>query len=79
MVASSAWLAFGTTGKGESGEVIESRSIITIEANKLMREIHDRMPVILKVQDVEVWIDPGSGQSDVLELLAPYPDDLMDA
>ena len=48
MVATSAWLAFGTTGKGKGGEVIESRSIITIEANKLMRTIQDRMPVIPK-------------------------------
>ena len=75
---------FGLAGiwdnwQGEDGVVIESCSIITTEANKLMRDIHDRMPVILKVQDVEAWIDPGSGQSDVLKLLAPYPDDLMEA
>ena len=65
--------------QGEGGEVIESCSIITTEANKLMLEIHDRMPVILKVQDVEAWIDPGSAQSDVLKMLVPYSDDLMEA
>jgi len=35
------------------------------------------MPVILKVQDVEAWVDPRT--SDVLKMLAPYPDDLMEA
>jgi putative SOS response-associated peptidase YedK len=75
---------FGLAGiwehwQGEGGEVIESCSIITTGANRLMREIHDRMPVILKVQDVEAWIDPGAGQSGILEMLAPYPDDLMEA
>ena len=44
-----------------------------------MRKIHDRIPVILKVQDVEAWLDPGAVQSGVLEMLASYPDDLMKA
>ena len=65
--------------QGEGGEVVESCSIITTEANRLMSNIHDRMPVILKVQDVEAWLDPGSGQSSILEMLAPYPNDLMEA
>jgi putative SOS response-associated peptidase YedK len=59
--------------------VIESCTIITVAANKLMREIHDRMPATLKTQDVEVWLDPSSGQLDVLEMLAPYPDELIEA
>lgn len=47
---------FGLAGicdrwQGEDRNVIESCSIITTEANKLMREIHDRMPVILEVQE----------------------------
>jgi putative SOS response-associated peptidase YedK len=65
--------------QGQGGEVIESCSIITTGANKLMRDIHDRMPVILKVHDVEAWLDPGMEQKEVLALLAPYPDDLMEA
>lgn len=73
---------FGLAGiwdhwQGEDGDVIESCTIITTEANKLMREIHNRMPVILNVQDVEAWIDPGSGVPDVLKMLAPCPDNLM--
>lgn len=74
---------FGLAGiwdhwQGKDGEVIESCSIITTEVNMLMREIHDRMPAILREQDVKAWLDPRSGVSDVLEMLAPYPDDLME-
>lgn len=75
---------FGLAGfwdhwQGEDGGVIESCSIITTVANGLMREIHNRMPAILKVQDVEAWLESGSEQSDVLEMLSPYPDDLIEA
>ena len=75
---------FGLAGlwdrwQGEDGGVVDSCSIITTEANGLMREIHDRMPAILKVQDVEAWLESGSEQSDVLEMLVPYPDDLIEA
>lgn len=65
--------------QGEEGAVIESCSIITTEANKLMREIHERMPVILRMQDVNAWLDPRTEQKEVLAMLAPYPDDLMEA
>ena len=44
--------------QGEDGQVIESCSIITTEANKLMIEIHDRMPVILNKNDLETWLNP---------------------
>jgi putative SOS response-associated peptidase YedK len=37
------------------------------------------MPVILRVHDLEAWLDPGMEQKEVLALLAPYPDDLMEA
>ena len=39
------------------GELVESCTIITTEANELVRPVHDRMPVILP-QDVEsLWLD----------------------
>lgn len=65
--------------QGEDGKTVNSCAIITTEANTMMREIHDRMPLILKQGDLGIWLDPDTGQSDVLEMLAPYPDDLMEA
>lgn len=75
---------FGLAGiwehwQGEEGKVIESCSIITTVANGLMRGIHDRMPAILKTQDVKAWLNPGTEQKEVLAMLDPYPGDLLEA
>jgi putative SOS response-associated peptidase YedK len=36
---------------------IQSCTIVTTDANELMRPIHDRMPVILDPTDHAVWLD----------------------
>ncbi len=41
----------------ETGELIETCTIITTEANKLLEKIHDRMPVIIKQSDYENWLN----------------------
>jgi hypothetical protein len=41
-------------------------AIITIEANNLIKSYHDRMPVIIKKEDMALWLDctrDDSGQS----------------
>jgi putative SOS response-associated peptidase YedK len=40
------------------GEIIESCAIITTEANDLMAEFHDRMPVILHRKDYDLGSTP---------------------
>ncbi len=46
--------------------------------NALLSDIHDRMPVILKGEDHERWLDPGFKQvDDILDLLKPYQADSM--
>jgi putative SOS response-associated peptidase YedK len=55
----------------QTGEILRSFAIITTEANELMAQIHDRMPVIIAPVDYERWLstlDP-----DPRDLLAPYP------
>jgi putative SOS response-associated peptidase YedK len=39
------------------GEPLESCTILTTEANELMKSIHDRMPVILDSAGESVWLD----------------------
>ena len=39
------------------GKRLESFTIITTEPNELVRPIHNRMPVILRPQDEEQWLD----------------------
>jgi putative SOS response-associated peptidase YedK len=57
---------------------IESATIITTEANDLLRSMHDRMPVILTLDDCQRWLDPQLSDASKLEpMLKPYPADEM--
>ena len=59
---------------------IESCTIITTEANRLLKPIHERMPVILGVDDYQRWLAPGGGDLETLkQLLAPYDDQKLQA
>lgn len=65
--------------EGEDGKVIESCAIITTEANGVMSRIHDRMPVILQASDLDRWLSPGSSQDELLSLLVPCREEVMEA
>src|SRR4028118_1661418 len=45
----------------DKGEEIRSCTIITTDANDLVGEVHNRMPVILHAEDYEMWLDPDLG------------------
>lgn len=60
----------------ETGEVINSYSLVTTAANELMSEIHNikkRMPIILKQEDENDWLDGREIQNFAL----PYQVDLI--
>ena len=61
-----------------SGGALESCAIITTEANSLSREVHNRMPVILKADHWQEWLNGGNGAAAVKPLLAPFPSELME-
>ncbi|WP_256377882.1 SOS response-associated peptidase [Synechococcus sp. PCC 7502] len=62
------------------GDIIETCTILTTEANDVVRPIHDRMPVILDPKDYEIWLDPNLTSIDRLTpLLKPYPPEAMTA
>jgi putative SOS response-associated peptidase YedK len=64
----------------ESGEEVNSFSIVTVPANELVRRIpNDRMPVILPRGKEKVWLDTGKNMSDILRLLRTYPAYMMNA
>lgn len=57
---------------------VETCSIITTSANALLSGIHDRMPVILKHENYDLWLDPGfKNVDDLLDLLQPFPAEAM--
>ena len=61
-----------------SGQWVKSCSILTTTPNAATSAIHDRMPVILRKDDYDVWLDPGMTNAQVVtELLKPYDARLM--
>lgn len=57
---------------------LESCTICTTDANELMSELHDRMPVILPEAVIDHWIDPDVTDPDeVKPMLAQYDSDEM--
>ena len=71
---------FGFAGLWEAwldkttGEELETCTIITTAANDVLKPVHDRMPVILKADDYDEWLDEKLKDESRLEkLLIPYP------
>ena len=56
-----------------------SFAIITTASNNIVGEIHDkqRMPVILNKNDEALWLSKDVAPEQLLQLLQPYPDELM--
>lgn len=55
------------------GENISSCTIITTEANEFMRDIHHRMPVIVRPEDYDVWLNPEVHDEKLLkQVLQPF-------
>lgn len=54
--------------------------ILTVDANELLASIHERMPVIIRPEDYDAWLDPGLTDIDIVgELIDPYPAEAMEA
>lgn len=68
------WEAWRPLG-GEAPPV-ESFAIVTTEANALVGEVHDRMPVLLRPDDFARWLGP-LDDGAIAALLRPAPDDLL--
>jgi putative SOS response-associated peptidase YedK len=63
-----------------TGEVIQSFSIITTQANEFMETIHNRMPVILNQKDEKDWLAPENHDvSRLKEYLKPCSSDWLSA
>lgn len=60
--------------RSPDGESLETCSLLTTEANEVLRPVHDRMPVILHSDDYDLWLDEDVRKQDLRqELLRPYP------
>jgi putative SOS response-associated peptidase YedK len=60
------------------GGVLETFTVLTTEANELVQEVHDRMPVILEPEAWAPWLSQKVNQpASVRPFLKPYPADKM--
>jgi putative SOS response-associated peptidase YedK len=65
---------------GPNGEEMETAAIVTTDANRVLRPLHGRMPVILPPEAFDMWLDTRNVDADTVSaLLVPAPDALLEA
>lgn len=70
---------FGVAGLW-NGQTIHSCTILRTEANSLVKDIHDRMPVILTRKNEKEWLNPSMQEKETLKsMLVMFDATLMDA
>ena len=65
----------------ETGELVQTFSILTTEANPMMARIHNlkkRMPVIIPVNRYEQWLSNSLTPNEINSFFIPYSDAEMD-
>lgn len=68
------WSRWRDPRPGPEGPPLDTFTILTCEANDLIRGIHDRMPVILPdPQAAQAWLDDGTTVDDARALCKPLP------
>lgn len=65
--------------RDDAGNELHSYTVVTTAPNELVAPIHNRMPVILRRENEDAWLDPGSDTATLLGLLRAYPANLMEA
>lgn len=73
------WSSWADT---ESGEIINTYAVITVEANELVGKIHNtkkRMPLILEPKKALQWIDKNSTEKEIREMMNPIDESKMKA
>jgi putative SOS response-associated peptidase YedK len=64
----------------ERGERVETFTILTTDANDLLRPLHNRMPVIVDAESFDLWLDPKVEDAAKLQpLLIPHVVDGFEA
>jgi putative SOS response-associated peptidase YedK len=72
-----AFAGIWSTVHDPSGHPYKTFAVLTIEANELVAQIHNRMPVILHACDEAVWLDPRRTLDEAQALLVSFPADLL--
>jgi putative SOS response-associated peptidase YedK len=70
--------AFAGIWEHNKGLQVNSYAIITTDANEMVNQVHDRMPVILKPEDEQRWLSDSLDLKEAVDLLQPYPAEAME-
>jgi putative SOS response-associated peptidase YedK len=60
--------------EGAEGQWVRTSVVITTDANELLAQIHNRMPLIIAPKDYIRWL---SEEPDPRELMVPFPAEPM--
>jgi putative SOS response-associated peptidase YedK len=73
----------------ETGEILNTFTIVTVKGNSLMAKIHNnpkliepRMPVILTEETEDIWLEPINNEryrKEIIKLIQPYPENKLKA
>lgn len=62
----------------QTDETIETCTILTTKPNSLVADVHDRMPVMLRPEEYDLWLDPGvTDPGRIADCLRPFDAALM--
>ena len=65
---------------GEDGQPLFTTSIVTVQPNRMVSEVHDRMPAILDQEQEAQWLDRRRCRpEEVFPSLKTYDEDLLEA
>ena len=65
--------------QSSDGSEIESCTLLTTNPNEKLQPIHNRMPVIIRPDDFDLWLNPAvQDPAAVQHLLGPYPAEDID-
>lgn len=58
----------------DGAPALRTCAIVTTSASASLRDLHDRMPVILDAGTEALWLDPGAAVGELTDLLIPFAD-----
>lgn len=64
----------------ETGEIIQTCTIITTPANGLMEKIHNtkkRMPLVFTEEQAKKWLQPGLSREEIEVLMSPCSEEML--
>lgn len=68
-----AFAGLWATSQGPDGKSLETFTIVTTEANKLLKDVHHRMPVVIPPDAFDIWLKAST--TDAASLIQAAPED----